>query len=753
MGALRIGEILRRWPDQPQHAPRNLHRSVIQPATGERLRGIRRRVPRDRARARVWLALVVGFAAFALAITVTASNSPPVVAGTNAVAPEGFVATTRGDATFCQDGETLPRDTSAIRLWVNTNISPSVEALVSSESQLLTRGTQQAGPLTAAIAVPVTPVARTVTDARLCFRLGPAVEPVKLVGGTAPVRRRGEAPVLKIRVEYLRAGRRSWWSLLPTLARRIGYGRAPSGAWVVFIPLLLMACAAFIAAGLLLRQLTPAKAVGSPSPQQSRPRSGQVLSPAVLCAGIAFLSAASWSILTPPFQASDEPSHFAYVQQLAETASLPQSSGSSVSEEEEVALTDLHHSEVRFNPAIGTIATAAEQSRLESELAKPLARSGAGDAGVAASEPPLYYGLETIPYLLGSSGSLLDRLELMRLLSAVMAGITVLFAFLFLREALPRVPWAWTVGALAIALAPLLGFISGTVNPDAMLSAVCAALFYALARAFRRGLTPRRAVAIGALSAIGLVTKLNFIGLLPGIALALVILTARARRVHGRDAYRTLALALIVPATPAALYIAISLLSNHAGLGILSSGLGETTEHHGSLTAELAYIWQFFLPRLPGMPTDFPGVFPLRQIWFDRSIGAYGWLDTYFPNWVYDVALVPFAVLAVLCGRALIVSRAGLRVRAGELLSYGVIGVGVMALVGADSYLEFPGSAGHYAEPRYLLPMAVLFAAVLALAARGAGRRWGPVAGTLIVVLMLAYDVFSQLLLVGRFYA
>jgi hypothetical protein len=41
---------------------------------------------------------------------------------------------------------------------------------------------------------------------------------------------------------------------------------------------------------------------------------------------------------------------------------------------------------------------------------------------------------------------------------------------------------------------------------------------------------------------------------------------------------------------------------------------------------------------------------------------------------------------------------------------------------------------------------------VLALAARGAGRRRGPAAGALIVVLFFAHDVFSRLLVVARFY-
>jgi hypothetical protein len=172
-----------------------------------------------------------------------------------------------------------------------------------------------------------------------------------------------------------------------------------------------------------------------------------------------------------------------------------------------------------------------------------------------------------------------------------------------------------------------------------------------------------------------------------------------------------------------------------------------------TLGAEISYIWQYFLPRLPGMTNYFPGVSPLRQLWFDRLVGDYGWLDTYFPSWVYGPALVLACMIAALSLRGLFAARTALRSRAGELISYAAIGWGVLVLVGADAYLEWPTRAGGYSEPRYLLPMAALFAAAFTLAARGAGRRWGPAVGTLLVLLILAHDIFSQLLVVGRYYA
>jgi hypothetical protein len=48
--------------------------------------------------------------------------------------------------------------------------------------------------------------------------------------------------------------------------------------------------------------------------------------------------------------------------------------------------------------------------------------------------------------------------------------------------------------------------------------------------------------------------------------------------------------------------------------------------------------------------------------------------------------------------------------------------------------------------------MLALWGALLALAARGAGRRWGPIVGVAIVSLVLAHDLFSQLLVISRYY-
>jgi Predicted membrane protein (DUF2142) len=473
------------------------------------------------------------------------------------------------------------------------------------------------------------------------------------------------------------------------------------------------------------------------------------------CALIATLSAACWSVITPPFQAPDEPSHFAYVQYLAETGRLPTSSGDEYSQEETILLGDLHGPEVLWHPEVKTISSRAAEQRLQEDLARPLDRVGPGGAGGAISEPPLYYALEAIPYDLGSAGTLLDRLELMRLLSALMAGLTTLFTFLFVRETLPGVRWAWTVGGLGAAFSPLLGFTSGIVTPDALLYAVSAASFYCLARAFRRGFSRRLALAIGAVTAIGFLTKLNFVGLVPGVTLGLVVLAVRERRegsgtASSKRAFGSMALAMAIAVCPVCVYVLRNLLEHHPTLGVVSDVIHGLSAGE-SVFGAIAYIWQFYLPRLPGMVNYFPGLFTSRQIWFDRTVGLYGWLDTSFPVWLDNLALIPAGLIAILGLHTLVARRPALRMRIAELLVYATMAVGLMVLIGAQSRVSHFEGLGD-AQPRYLEPLLPLVATVLVLAARGAGKRWGPAAGTLIVILFLAQDIFSQLLVVSRFY-
>ena len=57
-----------------------------------------------------------------------------------------------------------------------------------------------------------------------------------------------------------------------------------------------------------------------------------------------------------------------------------------------------------------------------------------------------------------------------------------------------------------------------------------------------------------------------------------------------------------------------------------------------------------------------------------------------------------------------------------------------------------------FEQARYLLPFLPLYAAVVAAAAIGAGRRFARPVGALLVALAAVHGLFAQLLVISRFY-
>jgi predicted membrane protein DUF2142 len=701
----------------------------------------------------------------------TLTRSPPRVVRVSSNV-EVLLGTTAGSAEICQENEVLPAGVSAIRLPLQAFFGAKVLVQAFSGSQVLTEGRRGADWTGKSVTVPVTPLNHPASHVKLCIDLGPNSEPIYVGGVETPKREaatlKGRTLVGRVSVEDLASGRGSWWSRIPAVGRHMAIGRAFSGTWVVALIVALVVAVGALAVGLTVREL-PAPRRREPKP--ARAARGQVARAAVkqtpsgrsidvravfrgvpraawVCALIALLNATAWSLVVPPFEGKDEVAHFAYVNQLAENRTLPSSEGETYSPKEMLVLQGIHYSSVEFTPQTPTISSAAEQRALIKDVDAPVSLRGDGAAGVATPEPPLYYALATIPYALGG-GNVLAKLQLMRLFGALFGALTALLVFLFLREILPRVPWAATVGALCVALQPMFAFMSGSVNPDTMLYAVAAGVLLCLARALRRGLTPRLAIVLGILVATGFLTKLDFVGFAIGVFVYLAVLAVRGARLGDRGALLAPVIAAGIGALPVALYVLRNLQLHHPALGAVS----EIDKVIAAPLPVVSYVWQLYLPRLPGMTPYFQGMVTYKDIWFDRSVGFYGWMDTMFPGWVDNVALVPAAAVALLCGRELYVRRDALRARLPELGVYALIAVGVLAIVGTPSY--FSDVINHhlaFGEPRYLLPLLPLFGAVIAIAVRGAGRRWTPVVGAAMVVLFLGHDVFSQLQVVARYY-
>jgi len=481
------------------------------------------------------------------------------------------------------------------------------------------------------------------------------------------------------------------------------------------------------------------------------PRAGRA------CFLIALVNAAVWGVVVPPFQVPDEISHFAYAQYLAETGKAPpQGPEAQYSPQEQTALQFLDFFSVIGHAGERGILTSVEERALRAEL-KGQSPIGQGGGSAATNQPPLYYALEAIPYRLSPSHEILTRLALMRLLSALMAALTVLVVFMFLRELLPGSPWAWTVGALVVAFQPMVEFIAAGVQGDNLLFLTSALTFLLLLRTYRRGLTMRRAVAIGVVVAAGALAKLTFIALLPGIALALLLIAWRALPQGRGAALRALGAAVAVAFVPVLIYGVLNVTIWHRG-GITAGGVAGATG--GSLPGgapitlnqSLDYIWELYLPRLWFMHHVYFDSYPVLGLWLHESIGHFGWLDYSFPAWVYEDGQKLFYVLVALALLGLARVRRGIRPLLPIFACFAVMAVGLLSAIGYAGIRYKLSTGFQFEQARYLFPLLVFYGLFLVLAARGVGRRWAPAVGAALVMLAMAHGLFAETLTISRYY-
>ena len=260
---------------------------------------------------------------------------------------------------------------------------------------------------------------------------------------------------------------------------------------------------------------------------------------------------------------------------------------------------------------------------------------------------------------------------------------------------------------------------------------------------------------IGGALAVGLLSKANVAGLLPGTAVGLAALLWRARPAALRPGLLgagAAALATIVP------YV--------AWLGIARLAVGGTPSPTGGLASssvsagldgfkdQAGYIWQSVLPRLPFMHDHVPW-YPLWDTYFQGFIGRFGWFEYGFSDAWYVVALVIFTVIAALAVRGLFRCREALRRRWLELATYAALAGGLffaLEVVAYRYHLALDRNA-YFEQARYLFPLLPLYGAFVAVAARGAGRRWGPAVGAFLVVLAMGHSLFAQLITISRFYS
>ena len=183
-----------------------------------------------------------------------------------------------------------------------------------------------------------------------------------------------------------------------------------------------------------------------------------------------------YAVLTPAWQAPDEPAHYNYVRQFT---------GGDLPVMEPGDYDQKHLSEVVFESAF---APGYDLSIIEYE----------------DWQPPLYYLLQT-PVFVATDGSLIA----MRLGSLLLGAGVVILAYATVLRLAPQERWLALTTAVFVAFLPQHLALLASANNDALAELLIAAILFVLAGFGRRHIPPRPAqfLALGLLLGLGFITK------------------------------------------------------------------------------------------------------------------------------------------------------------------------------------------------------------------------------------------------------
>jgi hypothetical protein len=203
----------------------------------------------------------VGLLTIALAGVAILGQREQRRSGTNLTADVGYAIVIHAREQLCEPGELLPGDTGGLRLAASSGATrgPQVDARIAdAHGRTVASGVLRPGWRTGQVTIAITRVARTLPGAVVCLvNRGPQMI---ALGGSAPdanfsVVLGGQPFSGRMRIEYMRPGRESWFSLLPVLAHRFSLAKADLVRhWAAAAVLVLMVIVVVLATRTLLRE-------------------------------------------------------------------------------------------------------------------------------------------------------------------------------------------------------------------------------------------------------------------------------------------------------------------------------------------------------------------------------------------------------------------------------------------------------------------------------------------------------------------
>jgi 4-amino-4-deoxy-L-arabinose transferase-like glycosyltransferase len=478
---------------------------------------------------------------------------------------------------------------------------------------------------------------------------------------------------------------------------------------------------------------------------------------ALLVGLIAFGNAALWAHVTPAFDAPDESEHFAYVQSLVERGKplehVP-TARSTYSSEEALG--------IRMTRILDGAETAdgkppwlASQERIFNRIDRsgdPARDDGGGFAAAGSSHSPAYYSLVAPAYALASGGGLWDQLFASRLVSAILGGIVAACAFLIVLELLPGRRRIAAAAGFGVAFQPMFAFMAGSVNNDMGVNAGAAVVTLLAVQLIRRGFSLPRALALGVMLALTPLLKATGFAVAPAALLAVALAVWRYRPAWRRWVPGVLAVVVGF----AVVWLIWTKVSASLDRGAFTTPNGQAPGQ-GFLaeqdpTGALTYVWEVFLPRLPGMNEHWSQSWPAYDIYGVRGWGAFGWYALTWKHKVYWVIMLAILALSALGVVALWRRRGWTRRNVPELLVLAAVVLGVIGVMNAAYYSPTPQGDLYPQQGRYLFPAIAALAALFAGATYGVGRRWVQPLAAGLATAVICFGYASLWLVLSGFY-
>jgi 4-amino-4-deoxy-L-arabinose transferase-like glycosyltransferase len=464
-----------------------------------------------------------------------------------------------------------------------------------------------------------------------------------------------------------------------------------------------------------------------------------------------------WALLVPPWQTPDEVAHYAYAQDLAENFKLPppQPTGAAAPHQASTdqAIADNaagasrgafypQSSPPEWDPAVWRAYQAEENAH------PPPSRSDGGGPNPAATNPPLYYLYADVGYFFDFGGTAFGRLYSMRLWGVLMVALNALAGWLLAGEVLGRRRLAQLACGAVAGLLPMETFMGASVNPDSLMVTLWTFALWLGARVIIRRAPVRDAAALCAVAAAAVLTMATSYALLPAVALALFAGWRGRPPEERRAALRPLGLAGLALVVPVLAWIGLGRALGRSAINSIAAGAHPSPF---SISQFISYVWQFYLPRVPGMTLfRWTGALPAYDVWLKEGTATFGWLDVPLAAWIYNAAAIVLGVV----GLVALWFVAKLRGRV-ALWLIAFFALAVLALLAGLHYTEYRSiinGQGHILQGRYLLPVIGVLGLIFGFFVSRVPPRFRVSASMTTVGLLLLIQVLSMSAVLKAYY-